>query len=108
MATVQGAVAAADENKIEFSQPTLDKAHKVRILIENFYENLFQECEEREERHRRLEESMNKQGLTEHEVTNKLILQKQLILKHFKRKKLFRSSLRVFKASYCLNFGNFF
>jgi len=71
MATVQGAVAAADENKIEFSQPTLDKAHKVRILIENFYENLFQECEEREERHRRLEESMNKQGLTDHEKVEK-------------------------------------
>lgn len=56
------------QNVITFSQPTLDKATKVRMTIENFYENLFQEHEEREERYKRLEESMRQQGLSESEV----------------------------------------
>ena len=56
---------------IIFSQPTLDKANKVRLTIENFYENLFQEYEEREERYRRLEETMKQQGLSESEVESK-------------------------------------
>jgi|688.fasta_scaffold2310250_1 hypothetical protein len=59
---------------ITFSQPTLDKANKVRLTIENFYENLFQEYEEREERYRRLEETMKQQGLNESEVIRPLNL----------------------------------
>jgi hypothetical protein len=58
------------ENVITFSQPTLDKANKVRLTIENFYDNLFQEYEEREERYRRLEETMKQQGLSESEVSS--------------------------------------
>ena len=62
------------ENVITFSQPTLDKANKVRLTIENFYDNLFQEYEEREERYRRLEENMKQQGLSESEVSFNFML----------------------------------
>ena len=67
MATVQQ-TNTNKQNLITFSQPTLDKANKVRLTIENFYDNLFQEYEEREERYRRLEETMRQQGLSESEV----------------------------------------
>jgi hypothetical protein len=72
MATIQKANAnpqqANDASFIRCSQPTLDKANKVRLTIENYYENLFHEVEEREERYRKLEESMKQQGLNESEV----------------------------------------
>ena len=38
-----------------------------------FYDNLFQEYEEREERYRRLEENMKQQGLSDSEVSFFLI-----------------------------------
>ena len=43
---------------ITFSQPTLDKVNKAKVMLENYYNNLLQECDEREERYRRLEETM--------------------------------------------------
>ncbi len=58
----------SSSSTIQCSQPTLDKANKVRLTIENYYENLFQEVEEREERYRKLEENMKQQGLSESEV----------------------------------------
>ncbi|CAM6000205.1 unnamed protein product [Sphagnum balticum] len=52
---------------MSFSQPTLDKVNKVKVMLENYYNNLLQECDEREERYRKLEESMKAQGLSEAE-----------------------------------------
>lgn len=48
-----------------FSQPTIDKVNKAKVMIENYYNNLQQECEEREERYRKLEEQMRAEGLSE-------------------------------------------
>lgn len=50
-----------------FSQPTIDKVNKAKVMLENYYNNLLQECDEREERYRRLEESMRLEGLSEQE-----------------------------------------
>ena len=50
-----------------FSQPTIDKVNKAKVMLENYYNNLLQECEEREERYKKLEETMTSQGLTEQE-----------------------------------------
>ena len=47
---------------------TQEKVHKAKMSIENFYANLVNQHEEREERYRRLEEMMNAEGLTEQEV----------------------------------------
>ncbi|CAF0760983.1 unnamed protein product [Brachionus calyciflorus] len=48
-----------------FSQPTIDKVNKAKVMLENYYNNLLQECDEREERYRKLEEQMKAEGLTE-------------------------------------------
>jgi serine/threonine kinase 38 len=50
---------------LSFSQPTLDKANKVKLMLESYYNNLRQECVEREVRYRRLEESMKVKNLSE-------------------------------------------
>lgn len=50
-----------------FSQPTIDKVNKAKVMLENYYNNLLQECDEREERYRRLEETMQNEGLSEQE-----------------------------------------
>lgn len=52
---------------ITFSQPTIDKVNKAKVMLENYYNNLLQECDEREERYRKLEETMKAQGLSEQE-----------------------------------------
>ncbi len=52
---------------LTFSQPTIDKVNKAKVMLENYYNNLLQECDEREERYRKLEESMKAQGLSEQE-----------------------------------------
>lgn len=52
---------------ITFSQPTIDKVNKAKVMLENYYNNLLQECDEREERYRKLEEAMKAQGLNEQE-----------------------------------------
>lgn len=49
---------------------TQEKVHKAKMSIENFYANLVNQHEEREERYRRLEEMMNAEGLTEQEVNH--------------------------------------
>jgi serine/threonine kinase 38 len=53
--------------QITFSQPTIDKVNKAKVMLENYYNNLLQECDEREERYRKLEENMKAQGLSEQE-----------------------------------------
>ena len=52
---------------VHISQPTIDKVNKAKIMIENYYSNLSQECKEREERYRRLEDGMKADGLNEQE-----------------------------------------
>jgi hypothetical protein len=47
---------------------TQEKVHKAKMSIENFYANLVNQYEEREERYRRLEEMMNAEGLSDQEV----------------------------------------
>jgi serine/threonine kinase 38 len=47
---------------------TQEKVHKAKMSIENFYANLINQYEEREERYRRLEEMMNAEGLSDQEV----------------------------------------
>lgn len=47
---------------------TQEKVHKAKLSIENFYANLVNQYEEREERYRRLEEMMNAEGLSDQEV----------------------------------------
>ena len=60
-----GGGASQTSLQMTFSQPTLDKVNKAKVMLENYYNNLLQECDEREERYRRLEESMKAQGLSE-------------------------------------------
>lgn len=65
-----GTVATSNQNtnnNITFSQPTIDKVNKAKVMLENYYNNLLQECDEREERYRKLEETMKAQGLNEQE-----------------------------------------
>lgn len=59
--------AASVPTPLTFSQPTIDKVNKAKVMLENYYNNLLQECNEREERYRTLEESMKAQGLNEME-----------------------------------------
>lgn len=47
---------------LTFSQPTIDKVNKAKVMLENYYNNLLQECDEREERYRKLEETMKAEG----------------------------------------------
>ena len=54
-------------SSVQISQPTIDKVNKAKIMLENYYNNLSQECDEREERYRRLEEAMKVEGLNEQE-----------------------------------------
>lgn len=58
---------AANSSPMTFSQPTIDKVNKAKVMLENYYNNLLQECGEREERYKKLEESMTSDGLTEQE-----------------------------------------
>lgn len=55
--------AASVPTPLTFSQPTIDKVNKAKVMLENYYNNLLQECNEREERYRTLEESMKAQGM---------------------------------------------
>ena len=48
---------------IRFSCHTLDKATKAKLTLENYYSNLIAQHRERQERLRRLEESLNDKGL---------------------------------------------
>jgi serine/threonine kinase 38 len=58
---------SANNLPMTFSQPTIDKVNKAKVMLENYYNNLLQECGEREERYKKLEESMTSDGLTEQE-----------------------------------------
>jgi serine/threonine kinase 38 len=74
MASDNNASNGSSSATINFSQPTLDKVNKAKVMLENYYNNLLQECDEREERYRRLEESMRAQGLSEQEKNERRML----------------------------------
>jgi serine/threonine kinase 38 len=74
MASDNNASNGSSSAAIHFSQPTLDKVNKAKVMLENYYNNLLQECDEREERYRRLEESMRSQGLSEQEKNERRML----------------------------------
>ena len=65
---------AAGASTIRFSQPTIDKVAKAKVMLENYYNNLLQECDERVERYRRLEEQMQLQMLSEQEKSERRML----------------------------------
>ncbi|CAF2526752.1 unnamed protein product [Rotaria sp. Silwood2] len=50
---------------------TQEKVNKAKMSIENFYANLINQYEEREERYRRLEDTMNAEGLSDQEKLEK-------------------------------------
>ena len=49
----------SEEMPIRFSSHTLDKATKAKLTLENYYSNLISQHRERQERLRRLEESLS-------------------------------------------------
>ena len=53
------------EQAVSFSCHTLDKATKAKLTLENYYSNLISQHRERQERLRRLEESLSDKGLEE-------------------------------------------
>ena len=55
----------ATEQAVNFSCHTLDKATKAKLTLENYYNNLISQHRERQERLRRLEESLSDKGLEE-------------------------------------------
>ena len=56
---------------IRFSCHTLDKATKAKLTLENYYSNLIAQHRERQERLRRLEESLNDKGLEDSVIAEK-------------------------------------
>ena len=59
----------AEEPSVNFSHHTLDKATKAKLTLENYYSNLITQHRERQERLKRLEESLNDKGLDESVIT---------------------------------------
>jgi len=53
------------ESPLRFSCHTLDKATKAKVTLENYYNNLISQHRERRDRLKRLEESLNENGLSE-------------------------------------------
>eukprot|EP00092_Neocalanus_flemingeri_P014220 GFUD01015340.1.p1 GENE.GFUD01015340.1~~GFUD01015340.1.p1 ORF type:complete len:529 (+),score=110.10 GFUD01015340.1:317-1903(+) len=53
------------ESPLRFSCHTLDKATKAKVTLENYYNNLISQHKERRDRLKRLEESLNENGLSE-------------------------------------------
>jgi len=58
-------------NISQFSGHTLDKATKAKLTLENYYSNLISQHRERQERLRRLEESLQDKGLEEEIIAEK-------------------------------------
>ena len=65
----ESAPASVEEQTVNFSNHTLDKATKAKLTLENYYSNLITQHRERQERLRRLEESLNDKGLDESVIT---------------------------------------
>lgn len=56
------------QQKVQFSGHTLDKATKAKVHLENYYSNLIAAHNERKNRHEKLEESLREEGLSEEQV----------------------------------------
>jgi len=59
------------EQAVSFSCHTLDKATKTKLTLENYYSNLISQHRERQERLKRLEESLSDKGLEESVINEK-------------------------------------
>ena len=59
------------EQAVSFSCHTLDKATKAKLTLENYYSNLISQHRERQERLKRLEESLSDKGLEESVINEK-------------------------------------
>ena len=59
------------EQAVSFSCHTLDKATKAKLTLENYYSNLISQHRERQERLKRLEESLSYKGLEELVINEK-------------------------------------
>jgi len=59
------------QENINFSGHTLDKATKAKLTLENYYSNLISQHRERQERLRRLEESLSDKGLEDSVIAEK-------------------------------------
>ncbi|XP_069133278.1 uncharacterized protein [Argopecten irradians] len=61
-------MATVGEQTSVVSNHTKDKATKAKVTLENYYSNLLSQNEERENRYRLLEQSMEKEGLSDEQV----------------------------------------
>ncbi|CAH1785922.1 unnamed protein product [Owenia fusiformis] len=59
--------------QVPISSHTLDKATKAKITLETYYSNLISQAEERENRYRLLEQSMDDEGLTDDQKKDRRI-----------------------------------
>jgi len=69
--TGEDVVSAPGPDAVNFSHHTLDKATKAKLTLENYYSNLITQHRERQERLRRLEESLSDKGLEESVIVEK-------------------------------------
>jgi len=57
--------------QVQISPHTVDKVTKAKVTLENYYSNLIVQHEERESRYRKLEKSMEEEGLSEEQKQEK-------------------------------------
>ena len=62
---------SVEEAAVNFSDHTLDKATKAKLTLENYYSNLITQHRERQDRLKRLEESLSDKGLEESVIVEK-------------------------------------
>lgn len=83
-----------------FSQPTIDKVNKAKVMLENYYNNLLQECDEREERYRRLEETMQNEGLSEQEKNERRQTHAMKETEFLRLKVIYLLNLSIYEKSF--------
>ncbi|GFN98686.1 serine/threonine-protein kinase 38-like protein, partial [Plakobranchus ocellatus] len=84
-------MATVGEN-IQISTHTIDKVTKAKVTLENYYTNLVSQNDEREGRYRLLERSMDEEGLTDEQKSER---RQQHALKETEFLRLKRSRLGV-------------
>ncbi|XP_059161991.1 serine/threonine-protein kinase tricornered-like isoform X4 [Physella acuta] len=77
---------------IQISNHTIDKVTKAKVTLENYYSNLVSQNDERESRYRRLEKTMDEEGLSEEQKSER---RQQHALKETEFLRLKRSRLGV-------------
>lgn len=78
--------------QMQISNHTIDKVTKAKMTLENYYSNLISQHEERETRYRKLEETMEEDGLSDEQKSQK---RQQHALKETEFLRLKRSRLGV-------------